>query len=169
MPPYQPYAFPMPTRPASAWGQPEPYADTPQQFELGGVYNRLGNFFGQSGMQSLSVPGILLGIFSKHYQQAAMQGQLEQMKLAKAQMDLNAQQLEEVGQRRMIEYSDVLSEYERAAGQTDPDKIGNFVIDGKTLDQALYEKAQELGDNGGKGILTSKGSVGAVVQYIVVK
>lgn len=165
-PAIQPYSMPFPNRDVSQWGQAPPYPSLPQTFELPGILQNLSQHYGSMGMPSLSVPGMLMQIFSNSYQKASMKGQLEQMKLMKEQLDLNNQQIEFNDQRRLIDYSDILSEYEAAANQTDPDKIGQYALNGMDMRSALEQKAGELQDQGLMALLNSGAPMSRVVQYL---
>lgn len=166
-PAIQPYSMPFPNRQSSDWGTPDQFANTPQQFELPSLFRHLGGYFAQNGMgRGGLVGGMLMQIFSNSYQKAAMRGNLEQMKLYEEQLNLNNAMLEENEQRGMIEFSDIINEYESAANQTDPDKMGNFAINGMDMRHALELKAAELGNKPLQDLLNSGAPMSRIVQYM---
>lgn len=167
VPSFQPYTMPFPNRQSSDWGAPDQFGNVPQQFELPGLFRNLGGYFAQNGMgRSGLVGGMLMQIFSNSYQKASMKGNLEQMKLYEEQLNLNNAMLEENEQRGMIEFSDIINEYESAANQSDPDKMGSFAINGMDMRHALELKAAELGNKPLQDLLNSGAPMSKIVQYM---
>lgn len=107
---FNPYMRPIP-RDSAQWGQPEQFQRLPQSFELPGMFQQLGGYFGQHGGFASAPMGIGMAAYSKAYQDAFQKGQEQKMRMAKEQMQLHAAQLEDLEQTRSIEYADVFARH----------------------------------------------------------
>ena len=107
-PAFNPYMPPVP-RDSDQWGKPDEFPRLPQSFELPGMYQNLGGYFGQHGGFASAPAAMGLASFSAAYQEAYHKGLVEKMQMAKEQIALHAAQLEELENVRAIKYADVFS------------------------------------------------------------
>jgi hypothetical protein len=158
-PKFAPFTPSMP-RDTAQWGKPEPFPRLPQSFELPGMYQKLGGYFAQNGGFASAPLGAGMAAYSKAYQDAFMKGQEWKMRMAKEQMGLHAAQLAELEQRQSVEYADVYNMYAEKGGDLNTNTIG-----GRTLHDAIWAKAVELGDKNVIAMLEDGQSVEKVRRY----
>jgi hypothetical protein len=121
-------------RDSSQWGQPEAFPRLPQTFELPGMMSQIGNYFAQYGTAASRPVGAGLSAYQKSYDEAYQKGMEHKMRMAMDQIKLHRDQLEELEERRAIEYGDVWAKHA---------EIG----DSAGIHDDLWRKAIELGDN----------------------
>ena len=109
-PAFNPYIPPVP-RDSDQWGKPEPFPRLPQTFELPGMYQNLGGYFGQHGGFASAPMGRGMAAYSVAYQEAFQKGQEQKMRMSMEQVKLHAAQLEDLEQARSIEYADVFARH----------------------------------------------------------
>ena len=109
-PAFNPYIPPVP-RDSGQWGKPDPFPRLPQTFELPGMYQNLGGYFGQHGGFASAPMGIGMAAYSKAYQEAFQKGQEQKMRMSMEQVKLHAAQLEDLEQARSVEYADVFARH----------------------------------------------------------
>ena len=158
-PKFAPFTPSMP-RDHSQWGQPEAFPRLPQSFELPGMYQKLGGYFAQNGSFASAPLGAGMAAFSKEYQEGYMKGQEWKMRMAKEQLGLHAAQLAELEQRQSVEYADIYNMYAEKGGDLNTNTIG-----GRTLHDAIWAKAVELGDKNVIAMLEDGQSVEKVRRY----
>jgi len=158
-PKFAPFTPSMP-RDHSQWGQPEAFPRLPQSFELPGMYQKLGGYFAQNGSFASAPLGAGMAAFSKEYQEGYMKGQEWKMRMAKEQLGLHAAQLAELEQRQSVEYADIYNMYSEKGGDLNTNTIG-----GRTLHDAIWAKAVELGDKNVIAMLEDGQSVEKVRRY----
>jgi hypothetical protein len=135
---FTPYFQPVP-RDSSQWNQPDPYPRLPQSFELPGLFQNLGGYFGQHGGFATGPAAFGMAAYSKAYQDAYAKGQETRMRTAKEQLVLHSAQVAELERARSTDYADMFAMY-RAKGGDDP------TINGVNLHDALWKTAIEHGD-----------------------
>jgi hypothetical protein len=158
-PKFAPFTPSMP-RDHSQWGQPEAFPRLPQSFELPGMYQKLGGYFAQNGSFASAPLGAGMAAFSKEYQEGYMKGQEWKMRMAKEQLGLHAAQLAELEQRQSVEYADIYNMYSEKGGDLNTQTIG-----GRSLHDAIWAKAVELGDKNVIAMLEDGQSVEKVRRY----
>jgi len=158
-PKFSPYVPSMP-RDHSQWGQPEAFPRLPQTFELPGMYQKLGGYFAQNGMFASAPLGAGMAAYSKAYQEAFQKGQEWKMRMAKEQLGLHSAQLAELEARASTEYADVYNMYSEKGGDLNTQTIG-----GRSLHDAIWAKAVELGDKNVIAMLEDGQSVEKVRRY----
>jgi hypothetical protein len=158
-PKFAPFTPSMP-RDHSQWAQPEAFPRLPQSFELPGMYQKLGGYFAQNGSFASAPLGAGMAAFSKEYQEGYMKGQEWKMRMAKEQLGLHAAQLAELEQRQSVEYADIYNMYSEKGGDLNTNTIG-----GRTLHDAIWAKAVELGDKNVIAMLEDGQSVEKVRRY----
>lgn len=141
-------------RDPSQWGQPEQFPRLPQTFELPGMFQQLGGYFAQSGTFASRPVGAGLASYTKAYQDAYNKGMEEKMRMAKEQMDLHRYQLQELEERRAIEYGDVWSKHTEMG-------------DAAGIHDDLWRKAVELGDKDVMGMLEGGASAEQVRRFMM--
>ena len=110
-PSFTPYMPPVP-RNSSQWGQPEQFPRLPQSFELPGMYQNLGGYFGQHGGFASAPLGAGMAAYSKAYMDAFQKGQEYKMQMAQEQVKLHAAQLIDLEQTRSTAYADVFARHQ---------------------------------------------------------
>ena len=160
---FTPFIKSMP-RDHSQWGQAEAFPRLPQSFELPGMYQNLGSFFGQNGSFRTAPLGIGMAAYSKAYQDAFQKGQQEKMRMAKEQMVLHRYQLEEQTENEVTGYRDIYNEYAEMAGR-DPAKMAGQTVGGLTMHDAVWQKAVELGDKPIIAMLEGGASAEKVMRF----
>ena len=158
-PKFAPFTPSMP-RDHSQWGQPEAFPRLPQSFELPGMYQQLGGYFAQNGMFASAPLGAGMAAYSKAYQDAFQKGQEWKMRMAKEQLGLHSAQLAELEARASTEYADVYNMYAEKGGDLNTQTIG-----GRSLHDAIWAKAVELGDKNVIAMLEDGQSVEKVRRY----
>jgi len=107
---FQPYMPPVP-RDHDMWGQPEQFPQLPHSFEVAPLYQNYGGYFAQHGSAATAPLGAGLAGASKEYIDGYAKGMDLRMRLAKEQVALNAQHLEDLERARSIEYADVFARH----------------------------------------------------------
>jgi hypothetical protein len=158
-PKFAPFTPSMP-RDHSQWGQPEAFPRLPQSFELPGMYQKLGGYFAQNGMFASAPMGAGMAAYSKAYQDAFQKGQEWKMRMAKEQLGLHSAQLAELEARASTEYADLYNMYAEKGGDLNTQTVG-----GRTLHDAIWAKAVELGDKNVIAMLEDGQSVEKVRRY----
>jgi hypothetical protein len=157
---FSPYMPSMP-RDHSQWGQPDAFPRLPRTFELHGIYQGLGSYFAQNGSFASAPLGAGLMSGSKEYQDAFMKAQEWKMRMAKEQVGLNSAKLEEVETRSSVEFADLYNMYSEKGGDPNTQTIG-----GRTLHDALWAKAVELGNKNVIAMLEDGQSSEKVYRYL---
>jgi hypothetical protein len=151
---FAPYTPSMP-RDHSLWGQPEAFPRLPQTFELSGMYQHLGNYFAQNGSFASAPLGAGMAGFSKEYNDAFMKAQDWKMRMAKEQLGLHSAQLEELEDRKAIEYADIYNKHAEMGAD----------LSGSGLHDEIWAKAVELGDKNVIAMMEDGASVEKVRRY----
>lgn len=162
-PSFTPFIRSMP-RDHSQWGQGEAFPRLPQSFELPGMYQNLGQYFGQNGSFRAAPLGIGMAAYSKAYQDAFAKGQQEKMRMAKEQIALHRYQLEDQLDGEVSGYRDIYNEYAEMAGR-DPSKMAGQTVGGVTMHDAVWRKAVELGDKPIIAMLEDGASAEKVMRF----
>ena len=153
-PAFNPYIKSLP-RDSDQWGKPEPFPRLPQSFELPGIYQQLGGYFGQHGGFASAPAAMGLASFSAAYQEAYHKGQVEKMQIAKEQIALHSAQVEELEQARAIKYADVLA---RHSAMGDNDEQG--------VHDDLWKVAVENGDPDVQAMIEKGASVEQIRRFL---
>jgi hypothetical protein len=114
---FNPYMPPVP-RDSDQWGKPDEFPRLPQSFELPGMYQNLGGYFAQHGGFASAPMGRGAAAYAAAYQEAFHKGQVEKMQMAKEQLALHSQQLEDIERARAIEYADVFARHHEMGDDT---------------------------------------------------
>lgn len=152
-PAFNPYMPPVP-RNSDQWGKPEQFARLPQSFELPGMFQQLGGYFGQHGGFASAPMAMGLASYSAAYQEAFHKGQVEKMQMAKEQIALHAAQLEELEQARAVQYSDVFSRHHEMGDGED------------ALHDDLWKVAVESGDKDVMAMIEGGASAEKVRRFL---
>jgi hypothetical protein len=160
---FTPYVPTLP-RHFSQWGQPEPFPRLPQSFELPGIYGGLSQFFGQNGSAFSSPIALLMGRYAGDYQKGVMEGQKFKAQMAKEKLAEQAVLLQRRQEAEMTEYHDIFDEYSVLQGEADPAKITR-TIKGVGLQDALWNKAKEIGDDKVAALIESGAGVAQVMAF----
>jgi hypothetical protein len=162
-PSFTPFIKSMP-RDHSQWGQDEAFPRLPQSFELPGMYQNLGSFFGQNGSFRTAPLGAGTAAYAAAYQEAFQKGQQEKMKMAKEQLALHRYQLEDQTDAEISGYRDIYNEYAEMAGR-DPTKMATQTVGGVSMHDAVWRKAVELGDKPIIAMLEDGASAEKVMRF----
>lgn len=157
-PSFTPFVQSMP-RDQSQWGQPEAFPRLPQSFELPGIYQKLGQFFGQNGSFASAPLGAGMAAYSAAYQDAFQKGQEWKMKMAAAQMKLHREQLADIEDRQATEYADIYNEHGEMGG--------DGTVGGVSLHDDVWKKAVELGDKPVVAMLEDGASAEKVRRFLM--
>ena len=153
-PSFTPFMRSMPRDP-SQWGSEEAFPRLPQSFELPGMYQNLGQYFGQHGSFSSAPLGIGIAAYSKAYMDAFQKGQVEKMRMAKEQLALHREQLADLEVAKATRYADV---YNKHVEMGDPaTSVG--------LHDEIWRTAVELGDKDVIDMLEGGASVEKVRRF----
>jgi hypothetical protein len=152
-PRFTPYVQPVP-RDSSQWGEPEQFPRLPQSFELPGMYQQLGGYFGQHGGFASAPMGAGMAAYAKAYQEAFQKGQDWKMRMAKEQLAMHSAQLEDLERARSIEYADVFSRHH---------EMGD---DPTALHDDLWKVAVEHGDKDVTAMLEGGASAEQVRRFL---
>jgi hypothetical protein len=150
---FSPYMRPVP-RDSDQWGQEEAFPRLPASFELHGMYQQLGGYFGQHGGFSSAPMGRGMAAYSAAYQEAFQKGQDQKMKMAQEQIKLHAAKLAELEDLRLTGYADVFAMHKEMG-------------DGEqSLHDDLWKKAVEGGDPDVTTMLEHGASAEKVRRYL---
>lgn len=162
---FSPFIKSQPIMDHSQWGVPETFPKLPTEWEIPGIYQGVGQFFGQNGTQFTGPLGMMLAKFSADYKIGQQQGREEMLKYQAEQIRVTSAALELQQQRVMHEYADTFDMYALADPEAanDPARM-NKSINGVDVSQALINKAMELGDDKMATMVATQG-VGAAMKW----
>lgn len=126
------------------WGQPEEYPNLPQSFEVPGVFQSVGKFFGQQNGPSGPL-GLLLAGHTDAYIKGVMQRQQYQANVFREKMLESAFALEEQQRQQHTVYADHGREFFELAGE-DRAKLGTIKVKGLNLMDTWHQDAIKMGD-----------------------
>jgi hypothetical protein len=153
---FDPYMPPVP-RDHDMWGKPEMYPRLPHSFELGALYQNSGAYFAQHGSAATAPLGAGLAGASKEYIDGYAKGMDIRMRLAKEQVALNAQKLEDLERARSIDYADVFTRHDVEGGK-----------DPQALHDDIWRVAVEHGDKDVIAMMDNGDSAEQVRRFLAV-
>lgn len=153
-PSFTPFMRSMPRDPTQ-WGSEEAFPRLPQSFELPGMYQNLGQYFGQHGSFASAPMGRGMAAYSVAYQEAFQKGQVEKMRMAKEQLALHREQLADLEVAKATRYADV---YNKHVEMGDP-------ATSVSLHDEIWRTAVELGDKDVIDMLEHGASVEKVRRF----
>jgi hypothetical protein len=151
-------------RDISQWGDAVRYPRLPATFELGGMFNQIGQYFAQAG-GDVGEAASQLTYHSQAYWDGFMKGQDHKMKMAIEQQALYSKQLENSITNRLIDNKNTIDSYMRAAGG-DATKLGSVRLNGVDLYHALYDVALKNQDEQAQRMLEAGEPLEHVINYL---
>lgn len=151
---FTPYMRPVP-RDSDQWGQPEAYPRLPQSFEVSGLLQQLGGYFGQHGGFASAPAAMGLASYSAAYQEAFHKGQEDKMRMSLEQIKLHTAQVAQLEDARATLFADVFARH-RAMGDNDE----------KSIHDDLWKVAVENGDKDVMAMIEGGASVEKVRRYL---
>jgi hypothetical protein len=142
---FTPFMKSQPTRDFREWGDPEPFGNMPNSFEVSSIFQGTGQFFKQNGSQPSMLLAAALTGHASEYVDGLMKGQQFKANMAKEQMAMAALKLQEQQEAEHHVYSDILAEYSVENNTLDPTKMIK-PINGVMLRDAMLSQADQLGD-----------------------
>ena len=156
---FTPFMRSIPTRSYAQWGDPEPFAQGPQPFEVPSIYSGVSQFFGQNG-SVMTIPLALgLGKYSGEFLKGMQQGQEFKAKMAREQMKDFADKLQLQQEQEHHAYGDIAAEYAAL------DKDMTKPIKGVSMMDAMHNQALQLGDTPMVNLIESGAKVSDIMYF----
>lgn len=107
--PIQRYFPPLPNRPWSEWGQPRPFANAPQPWEVPGILQGAASYFTQHGSGNVSQTAGLLGASVQGHSKAYIEGQMAALKVLDERMRVQSNALADKHEAEIGDYKDAFA------------------------------------------------------------